>query len=167
MKPKIGAEAIEKAESRLDSIGNDIRAGKFSFEDAAAILSDDKDTKNNHGLLANSSQTERTSRFHMQDLPSEVAKVVDTMKVGEVSKAFQMVNSRGKQVCLICKLKSRVDEHRATITEDFQDMKNVVLAKRREETLQKWVENKIKETYVRMLPEYKDCNFQYKGWVRD
>ena len=46
-------------------------------------------------------------------------------------------------------------------------MKNVVLAKRREETLQKWVENKIKETYVRMLPEYKDCNFQYKGWVRD
>ena len=167
LKPKIGAEAIEKAESRLDSIGNDIRAGKVSFEDAATILSDDKDTKNNHGLLANSSQTERTSRFHMQDLPSEVAKVVDTMKVGEVSKAFQMVNSRGKQVCLICKLKSRVDEHRATITEDFQDMKNVVLAKRREETLQKWVENKIKETYVRMLPEYKDCNFQYKGWVRD
>ena len=94
LKPKIGAEAIEKAESRLDSIGNDIRAGKFSFEDAATILSDDKDTKNNHGLLANSSQTERTSRFHMQDLPSEVAKVVDTMKVGEVSKAFQMVNSK-------------------------------------------------------------------------
>lgn len=89
------------------------------------------------------------------------------MKVGEVSRAFQMVSERGKVVCLICKLKSRVDEHRATIAEDFQDMKNIVLAKRKEDTLQQWVEKKIKDTYVRMLPEYKNCKFQYEGWVKD
>lgn len=167
LKPKIGESAIKKAEARLDSIGDDIRKGTFTFEQAASILSDDKDTRNNNGLMANSSQSERTSRFHMQDLPSEVAKVVDTLKVGEVSKAFQMVNERGKIVCLICKLKSRINEHRATITEDFQDMKDIVLAKRREETIHKWVEKKIKDTYVRMLPEYKNCKFEYDGWVKD
>lgn len=166
LKPKIEQAAIDKAESRLDSIANDIRAGKFTFEDAASVLSDDKDTRNNKGLMANSTQTERTSRFHMQDLPSEIAKVVDTMKVGEVSKPFHMVNDRGKVVSLICKLKSRVDEHRATISEDFQAMKDIVLAKRREETINNWVEKKIKETYVRMLPEYQNCKFQYDGWTR-
>lgn len=96
-----------------------------------------------------------------------MAKVVDTLKVGEVSKAFQMVNERGKTVCLICKLKSRVEEHRATITEDFQEMKDIVLAKRRDEKIHNWVEQKIKDTYIRMLPEYKNCKFEYDGWVKD
>lgn len=167
LKPRIEESAIEKAEARLDSIGDDIRKGTFTFEQAASVLSDDKDTRNNNGLMANSSQSERTSRFHMQDLPSEVAKVVDTLKVGEVSKAFQMVNERGKTVCLICKLKSRVEEHRATITEDFQEMKDIVLAKRRDEKIHDWVEQKIKDTYIRMLPEYKNCKFEYDGWVKD
>lgn len=166
LKPKIEAPAVEKAENRLDSIANDIRSGKFSFEDAAMYLSDDKDTKNNNGLMANSTQSERTSRFRMQDLPAEVAKVVDTLSVGEVSRPFQMVNDHGKLVCLIAKLKSRVDSHKATITEDFQEMRNIVLAKRREEVLHEWVVNKIKDTYVRMLPEYRDCKFEYEGWVK-
>lgn len=166
LKPRIEAPAVAAAEARLDSIGDDIRSGKFTFEEGASYISDDKDTKNNNGLMANSTQTERTSRFRMADLPSEVAKVVDTMKVGEVSKAFQMVNERGKLVCLIAKLKSRTDEHRATITEDFQDMKDIVLARRREEVLHDWVVKKIKDTYVRMLPEYRDCKFQYEGWVK-
>lgn len=166
LKPRVGADAVEKAKARLDSIGNDIRDGKFTFEEAASVLSDDKDTRNNNGLMANSTQSERTSRFRMADLPAEVAKVVDTMKVGEVSKAFQMVNDHGKLVCLIAKLKSRVDEHRATITEDFQDMKNIVLAREREKKLHEWVVGKIKDTYVRMLPEYQGCHFQYEGWVK-
>lgn len=167
LKPKIGAEAVQKAEARLDSIGDDIRAGKFSFEQAASVLSDDKDTRNNNGLMANSSQSERTSRFRIADLPSEIAKVVDTLKVGEVSKAFQMVNEKGKVVCAIVKLKTRIDEHRATITEDFQEMKNIVLARERNKKLHEWVVGKIKDTYVRMLPEYRDCHFEYEGWVRE
>ena len=85
-KPVVSDEAIESAIGRLDSLANDIRAEKFTFEDAASMLSDDKDTRNNKGLMSNSDQqTGRiTSRFKMQDLPPEVAKVVDTMQVGQV-----------------------------------------------------------------------------------
>ena len=166
LKPNVSMASIDAAKERLDSIGRDIRNGKFTFEDATAYLSDDKDTKNNHGLMVNSVENTRTSRFKMKELPTEVARVVDTMKVDEVSMPFQMVNSRGKVVCAIVKLKARIPEHRATITEDFQTMRDIVTAKRRKEVLHDWVVKKVKETYVRINPRYRNCNFQYEGWLK-
>lgn len=170
LKPQVSAEAIEQGRLRLDSIAADIREGKFSFEDAASILSDDKDTRSSKGLMANLTEDGRTtSKFRMQDLSAlstDVARVVDTLKVGEVSQAFQMINSKGKTVCAIVRLKSRVEGHRATITEDFQTMKNVVLAKRREDYLKEWVKDKLKNIYVRMNDRYKDCQFEYEGWIK-
>ena len=167
LKPKISQEALQKASQQLDSIANDIRDGKFTFDEAATFLSDDKDTKSNHGLMANSpDQSTRTSRFRMQDLPTEVARTVEGLKVGDISAPFEMINSKGKKVCAIIKLKSRVESHRATITEDFQTMKDMVLAKRREEAINSWVADKLKNTYVRMNDRYKNCEFQYQGWVK-
>lgn len=165
-KPLVSAEAIQNAMNRLDSIRTDIVGGKFSFEAAATVISDDKDTRNNYGLMANVTQEGRTSRFKLADLPPEVAKVVDTMAVGAISAPFQMTNERGKTVCAIVKLKNRTEGHKATITEDFQVLKNVVLAKRREEKLHEWVVNRIKSTYVRINERYRNCDFQYEGWVR-
>ncbi len=164
--PKVSAEATEAARVRLDSIADNIRDNKFSFEEAASVLSDDKDTRNNHGLMSYNSQEGRTSKFQMRDLPTEVARVVEDMKVGDVSKAFQMVNEKGKTVCAIVKLKNRIDGHRATITEDFQTMKNVVLARERDKFLHDWVVNKIKTIYVKMNDRYKNCDFEYEGWIK-
>lgn len=166
LKPNVSMASIDAAKERLDSIGRDIRNGKFTFEDATAYLSDDKDTKNNHGLMVNSSENARTSRFKMKDLPTEVARVVDTLKVDEVSQPFQMVTPRGKVVCAIVKLKGRIPEHRATITEDFQAMRDIVTAQRRKDILHDWVVKKVKETYVRINPRYKSCKFQYEGWFK-
>ena len=166
LKPKVSSEAITKAQLRLDSIGNDIRAGKFSFDEAATFISDDKDTRSSKGLMANTSEAGRTSKFRMQDLPTEIARVVDTLKVGQVSEAFQMTNSKGKTVCAIVMLKSRVEGHRATITEDFQAMKEVVLRNRREAYLKDWVKEKLKTIYVRVNDRYKDCTFEYEGWIK-
>lgn len=164
--PKVSPEALEKAENRLDSIADDIRANKFTFEAAASYLSDDKDTKNNNGLMANQSEDGFTSKFRMRDLPTEIARVVDTLKVGEISKSFRMVNSKGKTVCVIAKLVNRIDAHRATITEDFQAMKAIVQSKRRADFLKDWVQKKIKTTYIRINDKYKNCNFEYEGWVK-
>lgn len=166
-KPVVSGEAVELASSQLDSIANEIRAGKFTFEQAATFISDDKDTKNNNGLMANNTEMGRTSRFQMRNLPSEVARVVDTLKVGEVSAPFNMISERnGKLVCAVVKLKNRIDTHRATITEDFQVMKDIVLAKRKEEFIKDWIKDKIKTTYVRIDDRYKDCKFEYQGWVK-
>lgn len=165
-KPVVSDDAVVKAINRLDSIRNDIVAGKFSFDDAASVLSDDKDTRNNHGLMANATQEGRTSRFKLEELPSDVAKAIDRLQVGEISAPFQMMNERGKTVCAIAKLKSRTEGHKATITEDFQILKNVVLNKRREEVLHDWVVKRIKSTYVRINDRYRNCDFEYEGWIR-
>jgi len=165
-KPVVSQEAIQKALNRLDSIRTDIVDGKFSFDAGASVISDDKDTRNNHGLMSIATQEGRTSRFKLADLPSEVAKSVDRMEVGGISKPFQMINERGKTVCAIVKLKNRTEGHKATITEDFQVLKNLVLEKRREQVLHDWVVNRIKSTYVRINDRYRNCNFQYEGWVR-
>ncbi len=167
LKPNVSNEAIEAASMQLDSIADEIRAGKFTFEQAASFLSDDKDTRNNNGLMANTTESGRTSKFQLRNLPSEIARVVDTLKVGEVSAPFQMINEKnGKLVCVVAKLKSRVEMHRATITEDFQTMKNIVLAKRKEEFIKDWIKDKIKNTYIRINDRYKNCNFEYQGWVK-
>ena len=166
LKPKVSADEITDAEHRLDSICNDIRAGKFSFEEAASYLSDDKDTKNNKGLMSNSTADGMTSRFQMKDLPTEVARVVDTMKVGEISAPFEMINSKGKTVVAVVKLKSRTLGHKASITEDFQVMKDVVLNKERENFLHQWVVDKIKHTYVRLADRYRNGKYEYQGWVK-
>lgn len=167
-KPKVPYAAVDAMLLRMDSIGNDIRNNVFSFEDGASVISDDKDTRNNKGQMSQVTEDglTHTSRFEMKDLPTEVARVVDTLKVGQVSKAFSMVNKRGKTVCAIVKLKSRIEGHKATITEDFQVMSDVVLEKMREKKITEWIQQKIKNTYIRMAPEYKDCDFEYEGWVR-
>ena len=177
-KPVVSDEAVKTAMTRLDSLADAIRTGvppeilgghfkgTFTFEDAVSLFSDDKDTRNNNGLMANATRDGRTSRFKMADLPSEVAKVVDGMEVGAVSAPFQMINERGKSVCAIVKLKNRREGHKATITEDFQIMKNVVTAKLREKKLHEWVVNRIKSTYVRLNERYRDCKFEYEGWVK-
>jgi peptidyl-prolyl cis-trans isomerase SurA len=165
-KPIVSDEAIERSLGRLDSIAADIRKGKFTFEEAAPVISDDKDTRNSKGLMSTNMMTtgHTSSRFRMQDLPPEVAKVVDTMQVGQISQAFTMINQRGKTVCVIAKLKNRIEGHKASVTEDFQTMKDVVLNKRREERIHQWVVDKIKNVYTHLNDEYKDCQFEYEGW---
>ncbi len=179
-KPVVGDSAVNAAIQRLDSIATDIRTGvppqrlqeffngKFTFEDAVAAFSDDKDTRNNRGLMANRTEEGelKSSRFEMQELPTEVARAVDTLQVGQISAPFQMINARGKTVCAIAKLKNRIPGHKADVTADFQVMKEYVLDKRRTEFLHDWVVGKIKSTYVRLNDQYKDCKFEYEGWIR-
>lgn len=168
LKPHIDDSEIEKGIARLDSIANDIRANKFTFDAAALALSDDKDTRNNHGLMANVDQQNGTvsSRFEMQYLPADVAKVVDTLSVGQISRAFRMTNDKGQEVCAVVMLKNRIEGHPANMTEDFQTLRDVVVNKRKEEKIEQWIKDKIKTTYVRISPDWRNCKFHYEGWVK-
>ena len=168
LKPEIEESEYQRCLARLDSIAADIKADKFSFEIAAQELSDDKDTRFNRGIMANLQEETGvlTSRFKMKDLPQDVAKMVEKMQVGEISPAFRMTNAKGQTVCAIVKLKNRIDGHRANMTEDFQALKNVVVSKKREEKLEKWIQDKIASTYVRISPDWRGCDFKYKGWIK-
>lgn len=164
LKPHIPDVAITASLARLDSIGDDIRNKKFSFEEGATVLSMDKDTRLNHGLMVN--QNSNSAKFQMEELPSETAKIVDKLSVGEISKSFTMINRDGDEVCVIAKLKNRINGHKATINEDYQSVKDMLLGKRREQLLTKWIADKQKRTYIRINPAWVKCNFKYPGWIK-
>ncbi len=168
LKPKVDEKELEASLVRLDSIAKEIRNEKFTFDDAATYISQDKDTRANHGLMAN--QETGTARFEMAQLAQssqEVAKVIEKMHVGEISDPFVMINNKGKEVCAIVKLKSRIEGHKATITEDYQRLKAIVMEKRSNEILDKWIREKLKTTYVRINEKWRNCEFKYPGWIKE
>lgn len=170
-RPEVAQADIDSALIVLDSIKSDILGGKISFEDAARYASDDKDTRNNHGILSNNNMEtgETSTRFEMSELSAlspELARTVDTLQVGEISKPFTMINTKGKTVCAIARLKNRTLTHRASITEDFQVMKDIVKNKKGEEAILNWIKEKQQSTYIRINPDWRDCDFQYKGWIK-
>lgn len=168
LKPKVSKEELDEARLRLDSIRGDIVAAKFSFEEAATYLSHDKDTRNNKGLMVNQrnpySDRAGTSRFELDELPSEIASVVYNMNIGDISPVFTMINTKQKNVVAIVKLKSRTEGHKADLSEDFQALKSMVEAEKEDALLNKWLDNKIRDTYVRINEKWKNCDFRMKGW---
>ena len=106
------------------------------------------------------------SRFQMEQLPPDVARVVETMQPGEVSKAFKMTNEKGQTVCAIIKLKNKIESHRAHMTEDFQVLKDIVYQKRSEEKIKQWIIDKQKQTFVRIKPNWRNCDFMYPNWIK-
>jgi peptidyl-prolyl cis-trans isomerase SurA len=174
IRPRVTKDEIAVATQQLDSLRNALVEGKFTFEEAATYLSSDKETRNNTGLMVNNpnpnstSSGERigTSRFEMSELPPEVAKTINTMRVGEVSQPFTMINSKNKEIVAIVRLKTRSEGHKASLTEDFQALRSMVENEKREEIINKWIAKKIKETYIRINDNWKNCDFQYDGWIQ-
>ena len=169
LKPKVSDKELSEATARMDSLYNDLKENKFSFEEAAMFISADKDTRNNKGLMVNNqyeSSNMGTPRFEMQELPQEIGKVVYNMEVGEISKPFTMITDKQREVVAIVKLKARVEGHKANLSDDYQALKTMVESKKREELLNNWIIKKQKSTYVRISDGWQNCDFRYPGWVK-
>lgn len=164
-KPRVPQSSIDESLLRLDSIANDIRNAKFTFEEGATYISSDKDTRNNKGLMTYTLEDRTTlSKFEMQQLPQDVSKVVNNMHVGEISDPFVMQMPDGKKVCAIVKLKSKISGHKATMADDYQILQDKVLLEKRAEVLEKWIREKQRITYVKINEGWNDCEFKYPGW---
>lgn len=172
-RPELEQANIDTCMMKLDSLAQDVRMNKYTFEEVASVVSDDKDTRNNRGLMSKRAvvdgSAELTSRYTMSDLAQEspeVARVIEGMEIGEISKPFQMVNKKGKEVCAIVKLKSRLKAHRANIQEDFQVLRESVLSEKRKAFIADWIKEKQKSTYVRINDDWRSCEFEYPGWIK-
>ena len=163
-KPRVSDAAFTQAINDLDSIADEIRRGLYTFDECTQFVSHDKDTRNNYGNMFNAE--DNSSKFEIKDLPVEVAKVVSNMNIGEISKPFIMVNNKGKEVVAIVKLKNKINGHRADMADDYQAMQDVVVAKQSVEKIQKWIREKQQTTYIHINDEWRNCEFQYPGWIK-
>ena len=164
LKPRVSATDKMNALMRLDSIARLIRNDSMSFEQAIIRYSEDKNTAMNAGLMTNPNTG--ASKFEYQDLPAEVAKQIYSMKEGDISEPFVMVDAtKNKEVCAIVKLKHKTDVHRANLTDDFQTIRTMLEQKLAAEFINKWILNKQKETYIQIDPRWAGCDFQYPNWI--
>jgi len=166
LKPKINAQERNKALQQLDSISEQIESSKLSFSNAARIYSSDKDTRNNGGLMVNGASM--TSRFKIEELPQDMNSIVYAMNVGEISQPFslRMVQNRDKEVCAIVRLKTKTKSHKASLTEDFQTLKQLVLDMKRTKIIDEWIKEKQSKTYIRISENWSKCEFKYPGWIK-
>ena len=161
-KPERSADNIKKMLLRLDSISTDIKDGKFTFEEAAGAISDDKDTRNNYGIMYNKNTA--SSQFSLEELPVDVARVIEKLEVGGLSQPFAWVLDNGKTVCAIAKLKSRTEAHLATIKDDYETLSMMYKSELGNKRLQDWIKEKQKNTYVRINRDSHNCEFKYPHW---
>lgn len=165
LRPKVSDKELTDGIHRLDSLRSDINDKKFTFETAAQYLSQDKDTRNNQGIMYN--EMTRSTKFQMDQLPQEVAKQVDKLGVGEISEPFIMVDEKtNREIVAIVKVKSRTEGHKATLSEDFEILKDMCEQNTKGEIIKDWVEKKIQSTYVYIEDGWRDCEFEHNGWLK-
>ena len=168
LRPRVSNEELNQTVARMDTLRRDILDNKVTFEEAAQYVSQDKETRNNKGLMVNMSETGvSTTKFQMDQLPQEIAKIVDKMEVGEISVPFTMIDQkRGKEVVAMVKLKARIPGHKANVSNDFQILKGIVENHKRNELIDNWIRQKQKETYIRIKDGWDNCDFMYDGWIK-
>ena len=164
MKPKVSFVEKNAAKMRADSVVKAIKEGEVTFENAVKLYSIDKGTKNSEGLMNNAKTG--SSRFQMQDLPAEVGRAVYDLKEGEISKVFTMVNSNGNEVYAIAKVKQLIKAHKATVETDYMEIKKAFQEQKNKEVLEAWIKEKQKDIYVRIDEKWRNCTFQYPGWIK-
>lgn len=171
LRPHVNEKDLRDASMRLDSIRKEIVAGQFSFDECVRLISQDKDSRNNKGLMINSNQeSERfgTIRFEMQDLPSEIAQRIEHMQPGDLSEPFIMTDpKRNQEVAVMVRLHARIPGHNANLGEDYNMLKKMYENSAKERIIKDWVEKKIKDTYVHISEGWNNCEFRYEGWEKE
>lgn len=164
LRPKVADKDLTQAITRLDSVRSDIIAGKFTFEQSALYISQDKDSRNNNGIMLN--EQSHSNLFEMAQLPSEVGKLIDKMEVGDISQPFVMVNpkTRREQVAIV-KLHRRIEGHKADLAEDYQTLKGLYENRKKAEIVENWVKEKQRTTYVFIDENWRNCEFRYQ-WLK-
>ena len=164
LRPKVSDKDLTDALSRLDSVRTDIVAGKYSFDEMALVISQDKDSRNNKGNMLN--EKTHSGRFEMADLPTEVGKKINNMQPGDISEPFVMINpkTRREQVAIV-RLNKRIDGHKADLAEDYMVIKEMCESRAKEKILRDWVVQKQKSVYVYIEESWRNCDFKY-DWLK-
>jgi len=162
--PEISNEQITAAQAQLDSIRNEIIADRLSFEDAALQFSDETETKYDGGILRN--PQDYSARFELTNMDPTLYNQVARIRDNEISKPIREDDPRGGAPKFkIMKIANRYDEHMADFARDYTKIKELALADKERKLIEKWISEKIKQTYVQINDSRKGCDFT-SNWLK-
>jgi len=163
LQTEISDEMLEKTKDSLKQIKNDILTNKISWDDAVIKYSSDKETNKNHGLLINPMTND--THFELSRMDPALYARINNLKKGEISDVFYDETREGEKMYKIILLKDKVEGHKADLNKDYVKIKNLALQKKKQEIINNWIKDKIKDTYIKIHNQYKDCDFEY-NWLK-
>ena len=163
LQPEIPEARLSETRLKVEEIKRDIQEGKVTFEEAVKKYSDDKDSKNNGGVIINGYTGDTKFDLTRMD-PAMYARVNDLDK-GEYTDVFYDEERGGEKMYKFILMRDRTDTHIADLIEDYVKVQSLALKKKKEETIEKWSKDKIKDTYIKLGEDYKTCSFD-KNWKK-
>lgn len=161
MQPKISAAQLSQARSKLDSIRQLIIDSVYDFTEAAKEFSDDPN-KLNGGMVVN--PYTNTTRFKNEEIDQNLFFAINELREGEITKPVPYMTPDNEQAFRIVKLVRRIEAHTATLKGDYDFIQQLALERKKLNKVQDWIDNKIKDTYINVNENYRNCNFTAK-WI--
>jgi peptidyl-prolyl cis-trans isomerase SurA len=161
--PKVSSQAVKDAKAKIEAIRQKINNKEITFADAAKASSDEKETRNNGGVLLNPRTME--PRFELTKMDPALYAQVSELKDGEVTLPILDQERGGGQFYKIVTVNNRFEEHQADFSKDYIKIKELALRDKQIKEIAKWTKDKIKETYIKINDEYKDCEFA-NNWIK-
>lgn len=163
MSPKVTPEALVEAKTKIENIRKSIVEGSLSFAEAARQFSDEKETRNSGGILVNPRSME--TRFELTKMDPTLYSEVSELKDKEVSLPLMDQDQNGNKKFKLITVTNRFEEHTADFAKDYLKIKDLALKEKQIKAVAKWTEEKIKETYIKINGEYRDCKFT-NNWLK-
>ena len=162
--PKPTEQAMEEAKKKLEGVREKIVNNEITFAEAAAASSDDKDTKQNGGVLRDPMTMD--PRFDLNKLEDrELYFLVNSLKEKEISPVALKTDYRDQKSYRIVTINKKIASHKIDFVDDYTKVKNMALNKKQEGELQKWITKKINDAYINIQGEYRDCKF-HNNWLK-
>jgi len=158
MQPKADDEAVERVRDSLTLYREKILKMELTFDEAVLKYSDDKDTRLNKGVLMN--PVSGDTKFEQTRMDPELYSKVSSLEAGELSRVFLDETRQGGKMFKVLLLKSKTEAHEADLGKDYEKIMDLALQKKKTETIEKWSEEKIKDTYVKINEAYLSCEFK-------
>jgi len=161
--PTVTEESLNEAKERIALIRKRVEDKELTFEEAARKFSDEKETKTNGGALINP-KTQDT-RFELTKMDPSLYSQVSNLKDNNISQPVIDMDDQGRKSYKLITVTNRINEHTADYATDYIKIKELALKEKQIRAIGKWFDEKIKETYIKILGDYRDCDFT-NNWVK-
>ncbi len=157
------AEEIASSKKELDSIRTLILDKKISFKEAAYKFSDDKSNKFSAGIMTNSQ--DGSDKLEKLALDPTVSYQIAGLKKDDITEPFQQEDQQKRKMISIIQINDIIDAHQLEMATDYERIKEMALNKKKNEIVEKWVNNKIPSVFISIDNKYKDCKF-HSNWLK-
>ncbi|MAV13783.1 MAG: peptidylprolyl isomerase [Flavobacteriaceae bacterium] len=162
--PEISPDAMSEAKKKVDLIRKRVVDEELTFQEAAKSFSDEKSTKNNGGVLIN--PTTGDTRFELTKIDPVLYNQIQRLGDNEISSPLLEQDRQGNQSYKLIMVSDRFDEHVADYSKDYIKIKELALKEKQLTAIQKWMNEKIIDTYISVNNQNKQCNFANK-WLKN